>query len=107
MAPKDTQIQLMQVRDDHPIDFNENPANAAGSVLLIKDYATGNTASSKPIAHPLFWSRRFTAGWMSLTKFVRKILAIYFTFDEFRQDFWDVKKPFIVITEEKTLTQFF
>ena len=107
MLQKDTNVQLTQVRDDHPNDFNENLANAAGAVLLIKDYATGNTASSKTIAHPGFLSRRFTEGQMSLTMFVREILPTYFTFDEFRQGLWGVKKPFIVFAEEKVSTWFF
>ena len=81
--------------------------HAAGYVLLIEDYTEttdGTTKSDAPVA---FASQRFTEGQMSRTMYAKEILAMHFAFDEFAQILWGVKKPTIVMTDNKPLTRFF
>ena len=44
---------------------------------------------------------------MSPTMFAKEFLAMHFAFDEFAHILWGVKKPTIVMTDNKALTRFF
>ena len=44
---------------------------------------------------------------MSLTMYAKEFLAMHFAFDEFAHILWGVKKPTIVMTDNKSLTRFF
>ena len=44
---------------------------------------------------------------MSLTMYAKEFLAMHFAFDEFAHILWGVKKPTIVMTDNKALTRFF
>ena len=44
---------------------------------------------------------------MSLTMYTKKFPAMHFAFDEFALILWGVKKPIIVMTDNKALTRFF
>ena len=81
--------------------------HAAGYVLLIEDYTETNDGSTKSYAPVAFGSQRFTEGQMSLTMYAKEFLAMHFAFDEFAHILWGVKKPTIVMTDNKALTRFF
>ena len=76
-------------------------------MLLIEDYTESNDDKKKKYAPVAFGSQRFTGGQMSLTMYVIEFLAMHFAFDEFAHILWGVKKPYIVMTDNKALTRFF
>ena len=128
---KDVKYELTQIHKDAIFDINENLANAAkmslrlplpdkqlvimcdasehatGYVFLIEDYTETNNGPTKSYAPVAFGSQRFTEGKMSLTMYAKEILAMHFAFDEFAHILWGVKKPTIVMTDNKALTRFF
>ena len=131
LLQKDVRYELTQVHKDAIFDINENLANtakmslrlplpdkqlvnmcdasehAAGYVLLIEDYTETNDGPTKSYAPVAFGSQRFTEGQMSLTMYAKEFLAMHFAFDEFAHILWGVKKPTIVMTDNKALTRFF
>ena len=76
-------------------------------MLLIEDFTGSNDDKKKTYAPVAFGSQRFTEGHMSLTMYAKAILAMHFAFDEFDHILWGVKKPTIVMTDNKALTRFF
>ena len=81
--------------------------HAAGYVLLTEDYtdtAEGHLIKYAPMA---FGSRCFTTGQMSLRMYAMEFLAMNFDFDEIGHILWGVKKPTIVMTDNKALIQSF
>ena len=131
LLQKDVKFAMMQVHKDAIFDINENLAraaklslrlplpdkqlvimcdaseHAAGYVLLIEDYTESNGDKKKTYAPVVFGSQRFTEGQMSLTMYAKEFLAMHFAFDEFAHILWGVKKPTIVMTDNKALTRFF
>ena len=93
----DTQLVIMCDASEH----------AAGYVLLIEDYTETNDGPTKSYAPVAFGSQRFTEGQMSLTMYAKEFLAMHLAFDEFAHILWGVKKPTIVMTDNKALTRFF
>ena len=81
--------------------------HAAGYVLLIEDYTTTEDGPTKAYAPVAFVSQRFTEGQMSLSMYAKEFLAMHFAFEEFGHILWGLKKPTIVMTENKPLTRFF
>ena len=131
LLQKDVKYELTQIHKDAIFDINMNLANAAkmslrlplpdkqlvimcdasehaaGYVLLIEDYTETDDVPTKSYAPVAFGSQRFTEGQMSLTMYAKEFLAMHFAFDEFTHILWGVKKPTIVITDNKALTKFF
>ena len=131
LLQKDVKFAMMQVHKDAIFDINENLAraaklslrlplpdkqlvimcdaseHAAGYVLLIEDYTESNDDKKKTYAPVAFGSQRFTEGQMSLTMYAKEFLAMHFAFDEFAHNLCGVKKPTIVMTDNKALTRFF
>ena len=131
LLQKDVKFEMTQVHKDAIFDINENLAraaklslrlplpdkqlvimcdaseHAAGYVLLIEDYTENNDEKKKTYAPVAFGSQRFTEGQMSLTMYAKEFLAMHFAFDEFAYILWGVKKPTIVMTDNKALTRFF
>ena len=131
LLQKDFKYELTQIHKDAIFDINENLANAAkmslqlplpdeqlvilcdaselaaGYVLLIEDYTDSDVGPMKSHAPVAFGSQRFTEGQMSLTMYAKEFLAIHFAFDEFAHILWGVKKPTVVMTDNKALTRFF
>ena len=131
LLQKDVKFEMTQVHKDAIFDINENLAraaklslrlplpdkqlvimcdaseHAAGYVLLIEDYTENNDEKKKTYAPVAFGSQRFTEGQMSLTMYAKEFLAMHFAFDEFAHILWGVKKPTIVMTDNKALTRFF
>ena len=131
LLQKDVKYQLTQQHKDIIFEINETLAkaaklslrlplpdkqlviicdaseHAAGYVLLIEDYTETNDGPLKTYAPVSFGSQRFTEGQMSLTMYAKEFLAMHFAFDEFAHILWGVKKPTIVMTDNKALTRFF
>ena len=131
LLQKDVKYELTQIHKDAIFDINENLANAAkmslrlplpdkqlvimcdasehaaGYVLLIEDYTETNDGPTKSYAPVAFGSQRFTEGQMSLTMYAKEFLAMHFAFDELAHILWVLKKPTIVMTDNKALTRFF
>ena len=131
LLQKDVKFEMTQVHKDAIFDISENLAraaklslrlplpdkqlvimcdaseHAAGYVLLIEDYTENNDEKKKTYAPVAFGSQRFTEGQMSLTMYAKEFLAMHFAFDEFAHILWGVKKPTIVMTDNKALTRFF
>ena len=131
LLQKDVKYELTQIPKDAIFDINENSANAAkmslrlplpdkqlvimcyasehaaGYVLLIEDYTETDDGPTKSYAPVAFGSQRFTEGHMSLTMYAKEILAMHFAFDEFAHILLGVKKPTIVMTDNKALTRVF
>ena len=131
LLQKDVKFTLTQVHKDAISDINQNLAraaklslrlplpdkqlvimcdaseHAAGYVLLIEDYTEANDGQKKTYAPVAFGSQRFTEGQMSLTMYAKEFLAMHFAFGEFAHILWGVKKPTIVMTDNKALTRFF
>ena len=131
LLQKDVKFEMTQAHKDAVFDINENLAraaklslrfplpdkqlvimcdaseHAAGYVLLIEDYTENNDEKKKTYAPVAFGSQRFTEGQMSLTMYAKEFLAMHFAFDEFAHILWGVKKPTIVMTDNKALTRFF
>ena len=80
--------------------------HSVGSMLLIEDYRETNDGPKKSYAPVAFGSQRFTEGQMSLTRHAKEFLAMLFAFDEIAHIFWGIRKPTIVMTDNKALTQF-
>ena len=81
--------------------------HAAGYVLLIEAYTETNDGPMKSCAPVSFGSQRLTEGQMSLTMYAKEFLAMHFAIDEIAHILWGVKKPTIVMTDNKALTRFF
>ena len=79
----------------------------AAGVLLIEDYTGSDVGPMKSYAPVALESQRYTEGQMSLTIYAKEFLSMYFAFDEFAHTLWGVKKPTIVMTDNKALTRFF
>ena len=131
LLQKDVKFALTKVHKDAIFDINQNLAraaklslrlplpdnqlvimcdaseHAAGYVLLIEDYTEANDGQKKTYARVGFGSQRFTESQMSLTMYAKEFLAMHFAFDEFAHILWGVKKPTIVMTNNKALTRFF
>ena len=81
--------------------------HAAGYVLLTEDYTDTAEGTQKIYTTVALDSRSLTTGQMSLTMYTKVFLAMHFAFDEFGHNLCGVKKPTIVMRENKALTRFF
>ena len=130
LLQKNIKFQLTQQHKDLIFEINENLAkaaklslrlplpdkqlvimcdaseHAAGYDLLIQDYTETNDGPMKSHAPVSFGSQRFTEGQMSLTTYAKEFLAMHFAFDEFAHVLFGVKKPTIVMTDNKALIRF-
>ena len=130
LIPIDVKDELTQVHKDAIFDINETVASAAkmslqmplpdkqmvimcdanedaaGYVMLIQDYTDSDFEPMKSYAPVAFGSPMFTEGQVSLTMYAKEFLAMHFAFDKFADFLWGVKKPTIVMTDNKALTSF-
>ena len=131
LLQRNVKYELTRIHEDAIFDNNENLANAAkmslrlplpdkqlvimcdatehaaGYVLIKEDYTDSVVGPMKSYAPISFGSQRFTAGHMSLTMYAKEFMAMHFAFDEFAHILWGLKKPTIVMTDNKALTRFF
>ena len=79
-----------------------------GFVLMIEDYVkTPNKKDRKTYAPVAFGSRLFNIAQLKFSTYYKEFLGLYFALDHFSHFIWGTEKPVIVLTDNKSLTQFF
>ena len=79
--------------------------HGAGFVLMVEDYVNETGKKEKKTYAPVsFGSHLFNAPQF---KFSKKFLALYFALEFFSHYIWGSSKQVIILTENKSLTQFF
>ena len=82
--------------------------HGTGFVLMIEDYLIYQKVKTKKIYAPLsFGSRLFTTTQLKLSVYYKEFLALYFALDHFAHIIWGATKPVLVLTDKRSLTQFF
>ena len=82
--------------------------HGTGFVLRIEDYLIDQKGKGKKTYAPVsFGSRLFTTTQLKLSVNYKKFLALYFALDHFAQFIWGATKPVLVLTDNRSLTQFF
>ena len=81
---------------------------AAGYAVLIEDDPSQKyTSLRKSYAPVAYGSKLFTPAQIKMSIYAKEFLAIYFAFKEFGHIFWGAPKPVIILTDNKSVTQFF
>ena len=79
-----------------------------GFVLMIEDYVkTPNKKDRKTYAPVAFGSRLFNIAQLKFSTYYKEFLGLYFALDHFSHFIWGTEKPVVVLTDNKSLTQFF
>ena len=79
-----------------------------GFALKIEDYVkTPNKKDRKTYAPVAFGSRLFSLSQLKFSTYYKEFLGLYFALDHFSHFIWGTEKPVIVLTVNKSLTQFF
>ena len=80
----------------------------ASYALMIEDNPDQQVQSKKKTyAHAAFGSKVFSPAQLKMSIYSKKVLAIYMAFLEFAHILWEASKPMIVLTDNKSVTQFF
>ena len=79
--------------------------HGTGFVLMVEYYE--KTEEVKTYAPVLFGSRLFNTGQLKFSIYYKEFLALYFALDHFSHYIWGSAKPVIVLTDNRSLTQFF
>ena len=80
----------------------------AGFVLMVEDYVTGNESNVKKTFAPVgFGSHLFNTAQLKFSIYYKEFLALYYALDNFAHYFWCSSQEIIVLTDNKSLTQFF
>ena len=75
---------------------------------MVEDYVkTENKGRTKTYAPVFFGSRLFAEPQLKFSVYYKEFLALYFASDHFAHFIWGASKPVIVLTDNKSLTQFF
>ena len=81
--------------------------HGTGFVLMIKDYLIAQKGKSKKTYAPVFFdSKLFTATQLNFPVYYKELLALYFALDHFAHFIWGATNPVLVLTENRSLTQF-
>ena len=81
---------------------------AAGFVLMFEDYvSTTSTKQKKTYAPVSFGSQLFNTAQLKFSPYYKEFLALYFALDQFAHFLWCSNQPVIVLTNNRSLTQFF
>ena len=79
-----------------------------GFVLMIEDYLIDQKGKTKKTYAPVsFGSRPFTTTQFKFSVYYKEFLALYFALDHFAHFIWGATKPVLVLTDNRSLTQFF
>ena len=81
----------------------------AGYVLMIEDYLqpSNDMKTTRTYAPVSFGSRLFNAAQAKLSIYCKEFLALYFALEQFAHFIWGATKPVLILTDNKSLTQFF
>ena len=82
--------------------------HGTGFVLMIEDYPIDQKGKTKETYAPVsFGSRLFTTTHVKFSVYYKEFLALYFALDPFAHFIWGATKPVLVLTDNRSLTQFF
>ena len=82
--------------------------HGTGFVLMVEDYVkTDNKGEMKTYAPVSFGSRLFNTAQLKFSIYYKEFLALYFALDHFSHFIWGSSKPVIILTDNRSLTQFF
>ena len=82
--------------------------NGTGFVLMIEDYLVDQKGQHKKSYAPVsFGSRLFIDTQLKFSVFYKEFLALYIALDHFAHFLWGASKPILVLTYNRSLTQFF
>ena len=82
--------------------------HGTGFVLMIEDYLIDQKGKTKKTYAPVsFGSRLFTTTQLKFSVYYKEFLALYFALDLFAHFIWGATKPVLVLTDNRSLTQFF
>ena len=75
---------------------------------MIEDYVEEpNAKSKKTFAPGAFGSHLFNTAQLKFSNYYKEFLALYYTLDHFAHYLWCSSHPIMVLTDNKSLTQFF
>ena len=81
--------------------------SAAGYAVLIEDDPLEKYTSTKKVFAPVAYGfKTFSPAQLKMSIYAKKFLAIFFAFKEFGHIFWGTPKPVIILTDNKSVTQF-
>ena len=81
---------------------------AAGYAVLIEDDPLEKYTSTRKAYSPVaYGSKTFSPAQLKMSIYAKEFLAIFFAFKEFGHIFWGTPKPVIILTDNKSVTQFF
>ena len=82
--------------------------HGTGFVLMSEDFVkTDNKDEMKTYAPVSFGSRLFNTAQLKFSIYYKEFLALYFALDHFSHFIWGSSKPLIILTDNRSLTQFF
>ena len=80
----------------------------AGFVLMVEDYVDeAKSGTKKTFAPVAFGSRLFNTAQLKFCIYYQEFLALYYALDHFAHFLWCSSHPIVVLTDNKSLTQFF
>ena len=82
--------------------------HGTGFVLMVEDYLLDQKGKDKKIYAPVsFGSRLFNNTQLKFSVYYKEFLALYFALDHFAHFIWGSTKPVLILTDNRSLTQFF
>ena len=82
--------------------------HGAGFVLMVEDYVNETGKKEKKTYAPVsFGSHLFNATQFKFSIYYKEFLALYYALDYFSHYIWGSSKQVIILTDNKSLTQFF
>ena len=82
--------------------------HGTGFVLMVEDYVKNEKNEEVKTYTPVsFGSRLFNTAQLKFSIYYKEFLALYFALDHFSHYIWGSAKPVIVLTDNRSLTQFF
>ena len=82
--------------------------HGAGFVLMVEDYVNETGKKEKKTYAPVsFGSHLFNATQLKFSIYYKEFLALYYALDYFSHYIWGSSKQVIILTDNKSLTQFF
>ena len=82
--------------------------HGTGFVLMIEDYLMDQKGKTEQTYAPVsFGPRVFTTTQLKFSVYYKEFLALYFALDHFAHFIWGATKPVLVLTDNRSLTQFF
>ena len=96
------------ISGEHLVLMTDASFRSAGHALMIEDNTDQKIQSKRKTYTPVaFGSKIFSAAQLKMSIYSKEFLAIYMAFLEFAHILWEVTKPTIVLTDNKSVTRFF